>query len=1123
MSLEKNPPTKILSKNLFPVVGVGASAGGLDAFKELVKAIPENSGMAYILVQHLAPQHESMLTEILQKATKLPVVEIIDKIKVLPNHIYIIPSNRYLTANDGALHLDPLSKGQRLNTIDVFFSSLAEIHQNFAIGCVLSGTGTDGTIGLKTIKDQGGITIAQDEASSAYFAMPQSAINSEVVDFILPPRDIPAHLIELSHNFKMDETDFDTEELNEDVFFKQVIGLLKAKYGVDFSYYKQSTIRRRILRRKSINKLEYIKEYQDFLFENKSEQDALLKDILIPVTAFFRDAKSFEVLGQKILPDLLKDKTGKDPLRVWVAGCSTGEEAYSVAICLHQYFQDKVSPSIQIFASDISEQSINKARTCLYNKRDMAGISDEQINRYFTKINGDYQLNKMIREMCVFAHHNFLKDPPFAKMDLICCRNVLIYMEPYLQKKALTTFHYALNPRGVLFLGHSESTSSLSEQFIPLSKQEKFFKKSATLVKYMPVATAQNEKAFKSNDENLKKDKTINDDFQKAANEAILLKYAPVGVIVNEQLDIVQFRGATGDFLEAAPGKASHSILKMAKEGLAYELRIAFDKARTTNKSVIKESVPLEKGDRRVNIEVIPLINTVESYFLVSFWDAPTLANTTISNKKRKVTSGNKDIDFHSDRIEQLEKELVQAHEELRNVVENCEAASEELQSANEELLSGSEELQTLNEELESTKEEIQSTNEELTVLNSELIERNEQIIYSRKYAEAIIATLHEPIIVLTNEFRIKSANKSFYQRFEANEKELEGEMFFQWQNGFWNVPGLLERFQKIIPEQSYLQGLKITVVSPSKEPKVLELNARQIITEINHEQLILLAIHDITERDLLDKAQKHFADELVRQVEMQTKDLKEANTELKYSNENLQQFAFIASHDLQEPLRKIRTFTTLLSKRYKETLPDEGKELVEKINKSAARMSQLIKEVLEYSNVAHGVKEFSETNLDHLFKSVLNDLDLLISETSAKIVYDKPLPTITAIPLQMNQLFYNLLANALKFIKRDTTPEVRITFKMLSPENVRINSKLSEELSYLEIIFADNGIGIDQPFAEQIFHLFERLHTSSAFEGTGVGLALCKKIVENHKGDIFVKSMEGKGASFYIVLPINQ
>ena len=478
--LQNKDNAKLLSPNLFPVVGVGASAGGLEAFKRLVKAIPEHSGMAYILVQHLEPTHESALTDILQKYTNIPIQEITINVQVSPNNIYTIPSNKLLTATDGVLQLSPRpAKKVKNMPIDVFFASLAEVHKSHAIGVILSGTATDGTMGLKTIKDHGGITIAQEQQSAAFDGMPQSAIDADVVDFILKPEEIPQQLEKLNQTLKTGIVNeiADVNQTDENLI-RQILFMLRVRKGIDFIHYKRTTINRRIIRRMGLNKSESISDYLTYLKGNKNEQDILCEDLLISVTDFFRDKKTYESLCKTIFPVLLKNRDDNSPLRIWVAGCSTGEEPYTIAICLHEYLEDHAGPiKVQIFATDISEKSIAKARSGIYGKREVTSLSPGHLQKYFTKINGSFQINRFIRDICVFACHNFLKDPPFAKMDLISCRNALIYMESSLQKKALTTFHYALNDNGYLLLGKSETTNPTADLFISFDKSDKIYYK----------------------------------------------------------------------------------------------------------------------------------------------------------------------------------------------------------------------------------------------------------------------------------------------------------------------------------------------------------------------------------------------------------------------------------------------------------------------------------------------------------------------------------------------------------------------------------------------------------------------------------------------------------------------
>jgi len=862
------------STNEFPVVGIGASAGGLDAFKKLLKTIPEDSGMAYVLVQHLDPSHESMLQELLQKVTKIPVLEIADDIVVQPNHIYVIPSNKMMVATDGVLLLAPRpakSKKERNLPIDLFFASLAEVHQSHAIGVVLSGTASDGTLGLKAIKDHGGITFAQDEASAAYEGMPNSAAQAGVVDFILPPEKIPQKLLEVTRIINgpgVEDIPIEDEEV-----FKQILSLLRIRKGTDFTYYKQTTIRRRILRRMAINKNEEPAAYLQYVRDNKTELDTLYQDLLIPVTAFFRDAKTFENLCETVFPQVIKSKLPDEPIRVWVAGCSTGEEAYSMAICLKEFLGNAATDSpekVQVFATDISEPAVAKARAGFYTKNDIEGLSPQHLQEFFTKTNGGYLVNKSIREMCVFAVHNFLKDPPFGKLDLVSCRNVLIYMEPYLQKKALTTFHYALNQKGFLLLGKSETTGGVPDLFItsilPEGKTDKLFSPKDVPGKFMHVASQRSEQHFSHSNTNTSNE-SIRTDFQKTADDIMLRKYTPAGVVVNEAMDIVHFRGKTENYLLQSPGKPSHNLLKMAKDGLAFELRNILHKAKKQEAPVIKENIPVDINGslQYIGIEALLLPDTIEPHYLVLFHehvrrDSSNVSDERSNNKGSKLPPQNSRL---TTRIEQLEKELAQSREDMRIITEDQESANEELQSANEELLSSSEELQSLNEELETGKEELQSTNEEMMIVNQEMINLNEQVTASRDYSQAIIANMHEPLLVLDKNLRIKTGNNAFYRTFRVNEKETEDALIYDLGNKQWDIPELRLLLEKILPEKSVFNDFEVTHTFSSIGERIMLLNAREVINKNSSEKLILLSIQDITARkkaqEILNKTGEHF------------------------------------------------------------------------------------------------------------------------------------------------------------------------------------------------------------------------------------------------------------------------
>ncbi len=870
----KSPEDKTLIKslNLFPVVGVGASAGGLDAFKKLLKAIPEDSGMAYVLVQHLDPSHESILQELLQKVTAIPVLEITDDLKVEPNHIYVLPSNKMMMATDGVLLLaprPPKNKMERNLPIDLFFTSLAVVHQSHAIGVVLSGTASDGTLGLKAIKEHGGITFAQDEASAAYDGMPQSASQAGVVDFILPPEMIPQKLLEVTKIMHIHQgQDVENGPRQEEAIYKQILSLLRIRKSIDFTYYKQTTIRRRIFRRMAIHKKEKLSGYLQYLRENILEQDLLFQDLLIPVTGFFRDPKTFDQLCETVFPLILQKKESNEPVRLWVAGCSTGEEAYSMAICLRELLAGSSAyapEKVQIFATDISEPAIAKARAGVYSKKDLEGLTPQRLQEFFVKTNGDYHAKKSIRDMCVFAVHNFLKDPPFSKMDFISCRNVLIYMEPYLQKKALTTFHYSLNPKGFLLLGKSETISGVPDLFavnpVKEGKSEKLFFRKDAPGKF--IFNAGLRKEPNSNHTNhVAHSERILIDFQKTADDILLRKYTPAGVVVNEALDIVHFRGNTAKYLQQLSGKPSHNLLKMAKEGLAFELRNILHKVKKQKETVIKKNVPVDEHGVMVHIDIEAFLlpDTVEPHYFVLFHDSPVAKS---KQTETKTPAEQDQIDDREERILQLENELGQSREDMRSITEEQEAANEELQSANEELLSGSEELQSLNEELETSKEELQSTNEELIVVNQEMIGLNEQITAARDYAEAIILNIREPLLVLDINLRIKTANKAFYKTFRVEEKETENVLIYDLGNKQWDIAELRKLLENILPEKSVFNDFEVTHTFSSIGERVMLLNAREVIHKNSLEKLILLSIEDITERKraqaVLDKSSNHF------------------------------------------------------------------------------------------------------------------------------------------------------------------------------------------------------------------------------------------------------------------------
>lgn len=1081
----------------FPIVGVGASAGGLDAFSRLLRNVPEKSGMAFVLVQHLAADHESLLPEILARETKIPVYEIVDNVKLAPDTIYTIPANKTLTVRDGRLKLMPRDNDISVNKpIDIFFKSLAEVHKSFARGVVLSGTGYDGTDGLKIIREYGGATFAQAPDDAAYEGMPLSAIRAGAADFVLNAADIPAQLKKIDSAYEHSFAYSDGQEANpdnEEELFRQVIRVLRQRSGNDFSHYKQPTIRRRIARRMVLCKVDGMASYLNLLQKDRNEQDALFNDVLIPVSYFFRDTKNFSMLANEAFPLIAKNKTITDSIRVWVAGCSTGEEAYSMAISLKEFFDDAVPGiKIQLFASDISENVIAKARAAIYSSADVQNVSPERLNAHFTKLDGMYHVKKEIREMCVFAVHNFIKDPPFAKMDLISCRNVLIYMDQFLQKKAFNTFHYALRPNGILFIGKSETINNAASLFVPIVRNQKIYSRKTANDSFSPAPYEERKTNFGIKEPQGKKADMPGSNIRKKVNELLFSNYTPASLILDEARDIIHFHGDVSPYLLPSPGKPDFNIFKMLHEDLAFEVRAALLAVKNGGKGIIRENLPVKGKDFTVDLEVLNMEDNGEQNYLLLF-------------HKNVIPPGESGFPQRKsaelERIAQLEAELQQMRNDIRRVTEDQEVAYEELQSANEELLSNSEELQTLNEELQTSTEELQSNNEELNSVNDELRDRQEQLSLARHYSSSIVETIREPLLVLDIDLRVKSANASFYKYFKTTEKETEGKVLFDLAGGKWQDEGLKHELSKVRMGKTVIEDFEFEILLPEGGERAMLLNVRPILHKDLKEPLILIAIDDITEVRTMNSL------------------LEKKNLALKESNKELSSFSYIASHDLQEPLRKIHTFSKLILDDRESALSGDSASHLERILVSTRRMQQLTEDLLHYSHIANSDNyQMFDTNVNVTIHESLEELSEKIAEKGATITAAE-LPVLRAVPMLMRQLFINLIGNAIKYARKDIAPDIVIAGSEADSGDI-LKIQGDRHKKYYKIMVSDNGIGFPNEQAQKIFEPFQRLHGKDKYDGTGIGLAICKKIMTRHHGFITAESLPGKGAVFTLLFP---
>jgi two-component system CheB/CheR fusion protein len=742
----------------FPIVGIGASAGGLEAFMEMFRSLPPDTGMAFILIQHLSPQHFSMLSTFIQKVTRMQVQEAVEGVKVEANHVYVIPPSNYLELFHGKLHLTPMPVPHAgTMAVNSFLTSLARDQGNLAVGIILSGTGTDGTEGLKDIKADGGITFVQDPKTAKYNGMPNAAIAGVKPDHVLSVENIAKELIRIAGN-PIVQGAATSDDSNPDEETKQLLQrifiLVRSATKIDFSTYKYPTIIRRVRRRMVLHRLESLKHYLSYLQANPAEVRALFDDLLINVTDFFRDAEAFEALKEKTFPNLLQVRAPGTPIRVWVPGCATGEEVYSIAIALLEFLGATANQfPIQIYGTDICEPAIKIARLGVYPESASKNLTPARIERFFQKdTNGGYRVSKAVRDCCIFSIQDVTSHPPINRLDLLSCRNLMIYLGAVVQKKLMETFFYALNSNGYLFLGSSESVGPAASLFSIVDKKNKIYSKKSALSAQSRIPS---ESAPETHSNHFVLPtppalplKSIDPIVE--AERMVLENYAPAWVLVNQTLDIVQFKGATGNFIEPASGQPTWNLMKMLRSGLSPEVRVLIHAALKEGAPARKNGIKVKVGalERLVDVEASPIAGT---HCLIIFMDQKGKLATTTTQRKGKQRSNPLLVEN-----EALRKDLVMTQKSLQSIVEDQNATNEEMQSANEEVLSANEELQSTNEELETAKEELQSTNEELTSLNDELSSRNRELDHLNDDLTNVLSNVNVSIVMVGNDLKIK-------------------------------------------------------------------------------------------------------------------------------------------------------------------------------------------------------------------------------------------------------------------------------------------------------------------------------------------------------------------------------
>ncbi|OUL30729.1 ATPase [Nostoc sp. T09] len=1212
------------------MVAMGGSAGGLEAFTELLSHLPNDTGMAFVIIQHLSPNQRSLLSEILGRQSNMPVIEVQDGMVVEPNHVYVIPPNAKMSISQGVLQLTPRGHiSGHFMSVDAFFLSLAEERKSKAIAVVLSGGDSDGARGLESIKAAGGITFAQCEQSAKVSSMPNTAVASGYVDFVLTPQEIAEQLARISaHPYINAQTPTKQPEVISERgdTLATVFNLLRAATGVDFNHYKRTTLKRRILRRMVLYKLERLEDYVKYLEQHPDEVKALYQDVLITVTSFFRDPEVFEVLKTTVFPIITQKRTPDSPIRIWVAGCSTGEEAYSLAISLLEFLSDQViNTPIQIFASDINDVVIEKARIGIYNPSQVANISPERLQRFFVPVEGGYQISKPVRELCIFAKQNLLADPPFSKLDLITCRNVLIYLGAAVQKKLLPIFHYGLQPNAFLMLGTSETVGEFTDLFSLVDRKHKIYSRKMAPARLGIDLIASNYPLASVNTQPAMSGDIWNDlEIQKEADRIVLNQYAPVGVIINSELEILQFRGQTSFYLQPAPGRPSFNLLKMAREELRLDLRTAINQAKKREVPVRKDGIQIKNNEqiREISIDVVPFKSHTakEHLFLVLFKEMPLSATAEVEpvNDGRVRSAGRRQTSAEQE-IKRLKLELEGTKGHLQSIIEEQQATNQDLRAANEEILSSNEELQSTNEELETAKEEIQASNEELNTINDELQRRNfestqvsndlqnllssinipilmlggdlrirrftpsarnlfnlipsdvgrpisdinhnlnipdleqqilevigtlnlkaqevqdeeghwydlrirpyrtidnkidgavvmlvdidglkrsaEQLRVSRDYAEAIVDTVRESIVLLNLDLQVIRANRSFYETFHLLPSETEQHSIFELGNGQWNEPQLRSLLEGILPSNTPFQNIEVEYQFEAIGYKIVRLNARKI-THIENKELILLLIEDITQQKQLEaeRAQLLALEQTARAA---------AET----ANRAKDEFLSVLSHELRNPLNSLLGWAQLLRRTDLDAaIINQGLEAIER---SANAQAQLIGDLLDISRISAGRLRLDAEPIK-LVTVIEAAVEVVRLSAEAKNIQietrlDRTDRRINADPNRLQQVFWNLLSNAIKF----------------TPTGGRIAIALEYTDFHAQIQVNDTGRGIKADFLPFIFERFRQADGSRrrSNPGLGLGLSIVRHLVELHGGTVEAESPgEDQGATFTVRLPL--
>ncbi|MDM4017309.1 chemotaxis protein CheB [Roseiconus lacunae] len=1052
------------------VVGIGASAGGLSPIQEFFDNMPADTGMAFVVVQHLSPDFKSLMDELLARHTKMSIHKVVDRIEVEPNSIYLIPPEKNMALSEGKLLLTDQDQDRGLNLpIDIFFRSLAMDAGDRAVAIVMSGTGSDGSRGVGDVRQAGGIVIAQSPDSAGFDGMPQATIRSGAVDAICNPSEMAQRLIQYAENRNRDQLSVTNEQAtpSSDSGIFSILRMYRLHNGVDFALYKPATITRRIERRMQMGGFVDIGSYANFLEENQHEFDLLFRDLLVEVTQFFRDHGAFERLRQEFIPKLVEKAPPNEDLRIWVPGCATGEEAYSLAILFAEAIEKSKRTDIdfKVFATDVHRTSLETASMAVYPSHVLDQVPTELAIKYFSRNNSLCHIKREIRQRVIFAANDLTNDPPFTRIDLISCRNVLIYLEPRVQHRVLSMFHFGLRIGGVLFLGPSETVGELAPEFETFDRHWRIYSKKRDIrlpdATRMPVSPSLQNVIREKNPMFVamgpQRDRQA---WLSEAYEELLARYVPPSFLINDFGELVHTFGDARKLLVQPEGRPTLDAIKLLSGELRTAVSAGVLRAKQDDKPIVFNGIHHQiEGEKesifRVTIE--PYRKASQNLYLISVEPMEDHAGVTIESAHIDAN------EIASERITQLERELGYTRETLQATVEELESSNEELQATNEELIAS-------NEELQSTNEELHSVNEELYTVNAEHKQKIEELTQLTSDMDNLLKSTDIGTVFLDEEFKIRMFTPAISAAFNVLDQDIGRPIEHIAYK--LDSPNLIADATEVLESQ-----IAKEVEVQSSDGRIFLQRMQPYRNEAGRVEGIVLTTTEITAIKEAERA-------------------KQTMLTLAQINEELPDFAYAVSHDLEVPLRHIQQYAQILEKQVGESLPDEVIKSVRVINESSGSLRDMIDALLAYSRINTRGGAMRRVDLNEVASDASQSLASSLQYYDAEIELGK-MPPVSGDADQIETLFFHLFDNAIKYSGDE-------------PPKIKVESSIEGRFAHIAII--DNGIGIDPRHFERVFSMFKRLGFDHNVPGIGAGLALCKRIIVRHGGKIWIEPNRNGG-----------